>query len=176
MNFCSECGHKVVLKTPEDDHRPRFVCENCQTIHYQNPRVITGTLPVAPDGRILLCKRNIEPRKDYWTLPGGFMENGETTIEGALRETYEESCVKAINPELLSIISLPNWNQVHVFYRVDMPDFSFQLTPESNDIQLLTEAEIPWEQIAFRTVSKTLKHYFNIQKQRFFVLNDHIQL
>lgn len=176
MNYCSECGQEVVVKTPEDDHRPRFVCEHCNTIHYQNPRIITGTLPVAPDGRVLLCRRNIEPRKNYWTLPGGFMENGETTIEGALRETAEESCVKAINPELLSIISLPNWNQVHVFYRVDMPDFSYELTPESNEIELFSEAQIPWDHIAFRTVAKTLKHYFAIQDQPFFVLNDHIQL
>ena len=128
MNYCSVCGTAVELKTPEDDHRPRHVCPSCHTIHYSNPKLITGTLPVAPDGRILLCKRNIEPRKNYWTLPAGFMENGETTIEGALRETFEESHVKAINPKLLSIISLPAWDQVHLFYRVDMPDFSFSTT------------------------------------------------
>lgn len=176
MNYCSHCGHKVVLKTPEDDHRPRYVCDHCQTIHYQNPRIITGTLPVAPDGRVLLCRRNIEPRKHFWTLPGGFMENGETTIEGALRETFEESRIKALNPQLLSVISLPNWDQVHIFYRVDMPDFQYEITPESYEIELFNEETLPWDQLAFRTVSKTLKYYFEKSPGPHDVLNDHIEL
>ncbi|MDX1343500.1 MAG: NUDIX hydrolase [Reinekea sp.] len=176
MNYCSECGHTVTLKIPEDDHRPRYVCDRCNTIHYQNPRLITGTLPVAPDGRVLLCKRNIEPRKNYWTLPAGFMENGESTIEGALRETYEESRVKAINPTLLSVISLPSWDQVHLFYLVDMPDFQFATTPESCEVALFTEADIPWSDIAFKTVGRTLRHYFASSRDSLTVLNDHIHL
>lgn len=174
MNFCSNCGERVIERIPEDDNRLRYICEHCSTIHYQNPRLITGTLPVAPDGRILLCKRNIEPRKDFWTLPAGFMENGETTIQGALRETYEEARVSAINPSLLSIISLPQYDQVHVFYLVDMPDFSFETTPESNAVDLFSKSDIPWDQIAFRTVTKTLLHYFDESFQTNRVLNSHI--
>lgn len=174
MNFCSECGSTVSLKMPEDDHRERFVCDQCHTIHYQNPRIITGTLPVAPDGRILLCKRNIEPRLNFWTLPAGFMENGETTIEGALRETYEEARVEAINPQLLSMISLPQYNQVHVFYRVDMPDYSFSTTPESNAVALYNQDEIPWDTLAFRTVEATLRHFISSALDKPAVLNSHI--
>jgi len=176
MKFCNECGHSVSVKIPEGDNRPRHICNHCNTIHYQNPRLITGTLPIAPDGRILLCRRNIEPRKDYWTLPAGFMENNETTIEGALRETYEESRVKAINPRLFSIISLPAWDQVHLFYLVDMPDFNYSRTPESNDVSLFTHTDIPWEQLAFKTVSRTLNHYLSQESSMISVLNDHIDL
>ena len=128
MKFCSNCGAPVEWKIPQADNRHRHVCGNCHTVHYSNPRLITGTVPVAPDGRVLLCRRNIEPRKNYWTLPAGFMENGETTVEGALRETYEEAMVNGVNPQLLSIISLASWDQVHLFYRIDMPDFSFSTT------------------------------------------------
>jgi ADP-ribose pyrophosphatase YjhB (NUDIX family) len=175
MKFCSECGHSVTLKVPEDDNRARFVCDQCQTIHYQNPRLITGTLPIAPDGRILLCRRNIEPRKNYWTLPAGFMENGETTVEGALRETYEESRVKGLNPRLLSIISLPAWDQIHLFYQVDMPDFHFETTPESNDVRLFKHSDIPWDELAFRTVERSLKYYLSNPSSTD-VLNDSITL
>ncbi|MEX0623709.1 NUDIX hydrolase [Saccharospirillum sp.] len=159
MNFCSQCGHRVRFDTPDMDNRPRFMCDQCGTVHYQNPRVITGTLPVAPDGRILLCRRAIEPRHGYWTLPAGFMENGETTVEGALRETVEESCVSGHNPQLLSIVSLPDFDQVHVFYRIDMPDYSFETTPESSEVVLFNHQDIPWEEIAFLTVKVTLEHY-----------------
>lgn len=176
MKFCSECGHTVTIKTPSGDHLPRFVCERCETIHYRNPRVITGTVPIAPDGRILLCRRNIEPRRNYWTLPAGFMENGETTVQGALRETMEESCVAGNNPQLLSVISLPAFDQVHMFYQIDMPDFSFSTTPESNDVQLYEPNNLPWSDIAFRTVERTLKHYLHLQTAPFEVLNDHIEL
>ena len=175
MKFCSDCGQSVVFKKPDGDHLPRYVCEHCDAIHYQNPRLITGTLPIAPDGRILLCKRNIEPQKNLWTLPAGFMENQESTVEGALRETFEESRVKAMNPRLLSIISLPEWNQVHLFYRVDMPDFNFETTPESNAIELFFIEDIPWGELAFKTVERTLKHYIANQTNPNNVLNDHIQ-
>jgi len=159
MNFCSHCGQPVRFDIPDMDNRPRYLCDQCGTIHYQNPRLITGTLPVAPDGRILLCKRAIEPRLGYWTLPAGFMENGETTVEGALRETEEESRVNGRNPTLLSMISLPEFDQVHVFYRVDMPNFEFDTTPESSVVDLFEVGDIPWEEIAFRTVSATLRHF-----------------
>lgn len=161
MNFCNQCGQSVRFAIPDMDNRPRYLCDHCGTIHYQNPRLITGTLPVAPDGRILLCKRAIEPRLGYWTLPAGFMENGETTVEGALRETEEESRVAGQNPTLLSMISLPEFDQVHVFYRVDMPSFDYSTTPESSVVDLFEIKDIPWDTIAFRTVSATLRHFLD---------------
>lgn len=176
MNFCSECGHTVTVKTPPGDHLPRYVCERCDTIHYRNPRVITGTVPIAPDGRILLCRRNIEPRKNYWTLPAGFMENGETTVQGALRETDEESCVQGQAPKLISVISLPAFDQVHMFYQVAMPDFRFSTTPESNAVELYDPDALPWSEIAFRTVERTLRHYLELRDRPFYVLNDHIEM
>lgn len=172
MKFCSVCSYEVVWQIPEDDNRHRYVCPNCKTVHYQNPRLITGTLPIAPDGRILLCRRNIEPRFNYWTLPAGFMENGETTEQGALRETYEEAKVNAEQPRLLSVISLPDFNQVHMFYLVNMPDFHYATTAESNAVELFTHNDIPWEQLAFRTVAKTLKHYLGLAGEEHWVLND----
>ncbi|MEJ2072419.1 MAG: NUDIX domain-containing protein [Reinekea sp.] len=131
-------------------------------------------MPIAPDGRILLCKRNIEPRKDFWTLPAGFMENGETTLEGALRETLEEAALTPESPRLISIISLPKWNQVHLFYQVSMVDYQYSTTPESNAVELFSKDDIPWQELAFLTVDKTLKHYFNCLEQGFSVLNDDI--
>jgi len=147
------------------DNRPRYLCDHCGSIHYQNPRLITGTLPVAPDGRILLCRRAIEPRLGYWTLPAGFMENGETVVEGALRETLEESMVKGQNPVLLSMISLPEFDQVHVFYRVNMPDFDFSITQESSEVALFELNDLPWQEIAFRTITSTLEHYLKVRDQ-----------
>ncbi|WP_320824369.1 NUDIX hydrolase [Reinekea sp.] len=177
MNFCPLCGYPVEQLIPKHDNRLRHVCSHCHTVHYHNPRLITGTLPLAPDGRLLLCCRNIEPRKDYWTLPGGFMENGETTVAGALRETYEEARVAAVNPRLLSVISLPAYDQIHLFYLVDMPDFSFATTPESHTVQLFALDEIPWERLAFRTVKRTLEHFLEFSSAATPpVLNDHIQL
>ncbi|TXR53327.1 NUDIX hydrolase [Reinekea thalattae] len=171
MNFCSACGQPVIFKIPEGDNRPRYVCDHCQTIHYQNPRAITLTLPIAPDGRILLCKRNIEPQKNYWTLPGGFMENDESTLQGALRETWEEARVKADTGELFAVISVPKWHQVHLFYRIQMPDFSFAATEESSEVKLFNETEIPWSSLAFKTVECALKHYLELPKAGFSVLN-----
>lgn len=101
------------------------------------------------------------------------MENGETTIEGALRETYEEARVKGLNPRLFSVISLPAWNQIHLFYRVDMPDFSFETTPESNDVRLFSESDIPWDSLAFRTVIATIQHHINLKEGSITVLNAH---
>ena len=158
MKYCSQCGHKVVLRVPEDDHRIRSVCTHCDHIHYENPRVITGTLPVW-QGKIMLCKRGIEPRLGYWTLPGGFLENDESLVEGALRETAEEACAHVSPSQLLSIISLPAVNQIHCFYLADMTSADFAITPESTEIELVDIDDIPWDNIAFRTVKKTLEHY-----------------
>ncbi len=174
MKFCSQCGHKVTMQVPENDNRLRAVCSHCDTVHYKNPHLITGTVPVAPDGRILLCRRAIEPQLGLWTLPAGFMENGESTIEGALRETLEESMVQGENPRLLSLISLPQWNQVHVFYRISMVNFSFAPTEESTEVKLFTQEEIPWDELAFETVEFTIKHHYETLGKNDTVLNTEI--
>lgn len=158
MKYCSECATPVEFSIPEGDSVPRFHCPTCHTIHYQNPRLITGTLPVW-QGRVLLCRRSIEPRHGYWTLPGGFMENGETLEEGALRETVEEACNEPELAQMLSAISLPQFNQVHIFYLARMRTADVAPTPESSEVVLFEPEQIPWTDIAFRTVFRTLEHY-----------------
>jgi len=160
MNFCTSCGSAVALKIPQGDDRERFVCISCETIHYVNPRVIVGCLPVY-EGKVLLCKRAIEPRMGYWTLPAGFMENGETTPQGAARETWEEARAKVSQLELYRVFDVPYISQVYMFYRCDLDDGVFGVGPESLETALYTEAEIPWDEIAFPVVKETLREYFS---------------
>ena len=163
MKFCSECAHPVSVLIPPDDNRPRHVCEKCGTVHYQNPKMVVGSIPVwERDGetRILLCRRAIEPRYGYWTLPAGFMENDETTGEAALRETLEEAGARIDLHELFSLLNVPHVQQVHLFYRATLLDLDYQAGTESLEVQLFTEAEIPWSDIAFPTVAHTLKYFF----------------
>jgi ADP-ribose pyrophosphatase YjhB (NUDIX family) len=159
MKFCSACGIEVVLEVPSGDNRPRYCCRGCSTIHYQNPKLVVGTVTVHED-RVLLCRRAIEPRHGYWTLPAGFMENGETTGEGAARETLEEAGARIDLGDLYSVIDVPHVEQVHVFYRATLLHLDFEPGPESLEARLFSEAEIPWEEIAFRTVGQTLRWYF----------------
>ena len=159
MKFCTSCGSSVTLIIPEGDDRERFVCSSCELIHYTNPRVIVGCVPVYGD-RVLLCKRAIEPRKGYWTLPAGFMENGETTLQGAARETWEEAEAKVSNLELYRVFDVPYINQVYMFYRCDVDDGRFGVGPESLECGLYTENEIPWDDIAFPVVYEALKEFF----------------
>lgn len=158
MKFCSQCATQLQFILPPDDHIKRHVCPNCHFIHYQNPRLIVGTLPVF-EGKILLCRRGIEPKQGFWTIPGGFMENGESTVEGAKRESIEEAGININVGQLLSNISLPQYDQVHQFYFATMLDDAFTLTPESTEIRLFDIKDIPWQDIAFKTVVATLKHY-----------------
>lgn len=163
MKFCSECAHPVSLMVPPDDNRPRYVCSQCGTIHYQNPKMVIGSIPVWDhdgDTRILLCKRAIEPRYGYWTLPAGFMENNETTSEAAIRETEEEAGARVEIHELFSLLNVPHVHQVHMFYRATLLDLDYAAGTESLDVQLFREAEIPWDDIAFPTVAYTLKYFF----------------
>jgi ADP-ribose pyrophosphatase YjhB (NUDIX family) len=160
MKFCSECAQPISRLIPEGDNRQRYVCISCDTIHYQNPRIVAGTLPTH-QGQVLLCKRAIEPRKGYWTLPAGFMENGETTEEGALRETLEEANARVKHPRLYSMITVPHINQVHIFFHGELADLDFSCGPESLEVQLFEESDIPWQELAFPTTSKTLKHFFS---------------
>lgn len=164
MKFCTGCGNTVELKIPNGDDRERFVCTSCEYIHYVNPRVIVGCLPVY-EGKVLLCKRAIEPRLGYWTLPAGFMENGETTPQGAARETWEEARAKVSKLELYRIFDVPYISQVYMFYRCDLDDGEFGVGPESLETGLYAEDEIPWSEIAFPVVREALTEYFEDARQ-----------
>ena len=158
MKFCSNCAAPVARRTPPGDNLPRWVCEHCGTIHYQNPLMVVGTVPEHA-GRILLCRRAIEPRYGYWTLPAGFMENDESVAQAALRETLEEAGARIELQAPFSMISVPRVNQVHVFYRARVLDLEFGPGEESLEVALYDEAAIPWDEIAFRTVATTLRHW-----------------
>ncbi|GAC1407357.1 MAG: NUDIX hydrolase [Burkholderiaceae bacterium] len=163
MKFCSECACPVSLQVPPDDNRERFVCENCGVVHYENPKLVIGTIPVWDDGDqpcVLLCRRAIEPRHGYWTLPAGFMENGETTSEGAARETLEEAGARIELHELFSMLNVPSIHQVHLFYRATLLDLDYAAGTESLEVRLFSESDIPWSEIAFQTVSQTLRYFF----------------
>ncbi|WGG51624.1 NUDIX hydrolase [Rugamonas sp. DEMB1] len=160
MKFCSECAHPVELAVPAGDNRPRYVCASCATIHYQNPKMVLGTLPVwEGDGelKILLCKRAIEPRRGYWTLPAGFMENNETTAEAAIRETVEEAGANIELGPLFSLLNVARVHQVHMFYLATLRDLDFAPGEESLDVQMFSEAQIPWDDLAFPTTRTTLE-------------------
>lgn len=159
MKFCPSCGAAVVRRVPPGDSMPRDVCDDCGTIHYSNPKMVLGCVPEW-EGRLLLCRRAIEPRYGYWTLPAGFMENGETAGEAALRETLEEAGARVQLLDAYSMVSVPFVNQVHVFYRARLLDLEFRPGVESLEVALFEEAKIPWKDIAFRTVGLTLRHWF----------------
>jgi ADP-ribose pyrophosphatase YjhB (NUDIX family) len=171
MKFCSACAREVVFEVPAGDNRQRYCCLGCGAIHYQNPRLVVGTVTVWED-KVLLCKRAIEPRHGYWTLPAGFMENGETTGEGAARETLEEAGARIDLGELYSMIDVPHVEQVHVFYRATLLHLDFEPGPESLEARLFSEAEIPWDDIAFRTVGQTLRWFFEDRRAGSFVLHN----
>jgi len=160
MKFCSECGAPVELRQPADDNRERHVCTACSTIHYQNPKLIVGAIPEWEDGRILLCRRAIEPRHGLWTLPAGFMENGETTPEAAARETLEEANAQVQIGDLYSMYNIPYINQVYLLFRARLLNLDFSPGTESLEVALFAERDIPWDRLAFRAVSLTLKDYF----------------
>lgn len=163
MKFCSECAYPVSLQIPIDDNRLRYVCSHCQIIHYQNPKIVVGSIPIwkhKNESNILLCRRAIEPNYGYWTLPAGFMENGETTTDAAIRETQEEAGARIQLGELFSLINVPHAHQVHFFYRSDLLDLNYTAGIESLEVALFTEKEIPWSKIAFTTVKYTLRFYF----------------
>lgn len=158
--FCSQCGSAVEHRIPTDgDTRVRAICPSCTTVHYQNPLNVVGCIPVTDDGRILLCKRNIEPRRGKWTLPAGFMELGETTAEGAARETDEEAGADIEMGRLFSVISVPRVGQVHLFYCARLRSERFNPGHETMQAHLFALQDIPWDELAFRTVSTTLERY-----------------
>jgi ADP-ribose pyrophosphatase YjhB (NUDIX family) len=167
MNYCSNCGNSVTQRIPQGDNRPRFVCDNCETIHYQNPCIITGFLPTY-EGKVLLCKRAIEPRYGLWTLPAGFMENGETTLQAALRETWEEALAEVESEGLYAIFNMPKINQVYIMFRGELKNTAVGPGEESLEVALFDEHEIPWDELAFDVMRKTLELYYqDIKKGEF---------
>jgi ADP-ribose pyrophosphatase YjhB (NUDIX family) len=170
LNYCPNCSAKVSLKIPEGDNRERYVCDSCNTIHYSNPNVVVGTLPAFED-KILLCKRAIEPRVGLWTVPAGFLENGESLLQGAWRETKEETQAEVDMKEILTIFNIPQINQIYVIYRANIEDNSFGPTSESLDVKLFSYDEVPWEELAFPFVPKTINHYYECLKTKKFNLH-----
>ena len=159
MKFCSSCGSHLVEKIPRDDDRRRHVCPSCDTVHYQNPKIVTGCLPVWEDS-VLLCRRAIEPRSGYWTVPAGFMELDETVEQGAVRETWEEARAHVEIQAPYSMFNLPHVNQLYVIYRARLKNLDFRPGPESEDVRLFAEQDIPWDDLAFGTVRQTLRFFF----------------
>lgn len=164
MKFCSQCGSPVEIRVPDGDTRLRAVCTACAEIHYVNPKMVLGTIPVWGD-QVLLCRRAIEPRLGLWTLPAGFMEINESTAQGAMRETMEEAGARVELGPLFSVFDIPHVDQVHIFYLAKLKDLDYAAGPESLEVRLFREDEIPWDSIAFRTITATLKFYFHDRRK-----------
>jgi ADP-ribose pyrophosphatase YjhB (NUDIX family) len=159
MKYCSQCGHNLSFTIPPGDDRGRFVCDACGVIHYQNPRVVVGCIP-AYEGCVLLCRRAIEPRHGLWTLPAGYLENGETLAACAERETREEAGARIGELEPYLMFNICHIHQIYLMFRARLMDLDFKAGQESLEVKLFAEEEIPWDQIAFRVISATLTTYF----------------
>lgn len=163
MNYCSQCGSPVKFEIPEADNRPRHICTQCHYIHYSNPKLVAGCLPVFEE-KILLCKRAIEPRNGYWTLPAGYMENGESTRHAAQRETLEEANARVSDLQLYTITSVIPVSHVQLIYLAQLDDLNFSAGDETTDVRLFSEHEIPWDHLAFQTIRNALHFYFEDRK------------
>ncbi|MFZ0485755.1 MAG: NUDIX hydrolase [Arenicellales bacterium] len=170
MNYCSNCGEPVVVRVPEGDTLPRYVCDHCDAIHYQNPKIVAGCIPVWED-RILLCKRGIEPQLGRWTLPAGFMENGETVQQAAARETMEEALAQVADLELFGMFNIPHVSQVYVIFRARMPERKFAPGQESLSCDLVTEEQIPWAEIAFPVIDRSLRLFLEDRRNGRFAIH-----
>lgn len=159
MKYCSVCGSGVRVGVPAGDNRPRHICDQCGTIHYHNPKIVAGCIAHWED-KVLMCRRAIEPRLGLWTVPAGFMENGETTYEGAVRETLEEANARVAVDDLYVTVNLPHINQVYMLFRGRLLDLEFSPGEESLEVELLGEDEMPWNEMAFPTVTEALRLYF----------------
>jgi ADP-ribose pyrophosphatase YjhB (NUDIX family) len=160
MNFCSQCGSRVELRVPPGDHLPRYMCDACGAIHYENPKLVVGCVP-EHEGQILICRRAIEPRLGFWTIPAGFMENGETLQQAAARECHEEALATVQIGSLLTIVHVLHAHQVHVFFRAALPAPSYGPGPESLEVQLVNPERIPWGDLAFPSTTETLRRYLD---------------
>lgn len=158
MKHCASCGALVTRKIPTGDNRDRWVCDNCKTVHYQNPRIVVGCVPER-DGRILLCRRAIEPRYGYWTVPAGFMELGETLREGAARETLEEACAEVRIGHLFASVDVVAAGQLHLFFTAELLG-GYDAGDESLEVALFREEDVPWDEIAFLSGTYALRKYF----------------
>lgn len=163
MNYCSNCGATVTLGIPPGDDRPRHICEACQTIHYQNPKMVVGCIPELED-KILLCRRAIEPRYGKWTFPAGYLENGETVSEGAKRETFEEARAGVEDLSLYALLNLAFINQVYLIFRGRLSDWDHMPGRESLEVRLYQLEEIPWEELAFPVIREALRLYCEDRK------------
>ena len=159
MNFCSNCGGSLAYRIPPEDDRPRFVCNSCHLIHYQNPKLVVGCIPEW-NGKILLCRRAIPPRYGKWTIPAGYLENGETVSEGAIRETLEEAGAKVDNLVPYALLNLAFINQVYLIFRCRLTDPKFFPGNESLEVKLYREEDIPWQDIAFPVIGEALRLYY----------------
>ena len=159
INFCNQCGHAVEFRIPSDDSRPRAICPSCEFIQYSNPKLVVGCL-LSHHGKVLLCQRDIEPRINYWTLPAGYMENHESTIEGALREAKEEACAVGQNMRLFAVYDLPRISHVYMLYAGELAQGIAQAGDETKAVALLEEADIPWDQMAFSVMTEALQRHF----------------
>jgi ADP-ribose pyrophosphatase YjhB (NUDIX family) len=162
MKFCHQCASPIILRIPDGDDKERHCCDSCSSVFYQNPKNVVGTLPVY-EGKVLLCRRAIEPRLGKWTLPAGYMENGESSLSGAVRETMEEAGAEVIlsADSLYTLYNLPTINQVYMFFRAELANLDFYAGAESLEVALFSEQEIPWGEIAFTVVQSTLELYFD---------------
>jgi len=162
MKFCHQCAGSLILRIPQGDDKPRHCCSKCEAIFYLNPKNVVGTLSFFED-KVLLCKRAIQPRIGKWTLPAGYMENGESSLDGAIRETQEEAGASVIveSDSLYTLFNLPKINQVYIFFRTELANLNFSAGIESQEVALFSEAEVPWAEIAFPVVKSTLEHYFD---------------
>lgn len=159
MNYCSHCGASVTHRVPVGDNLPRHVCDQCGRVHYQNPKIVAGCV-VECGSRLLLCRRAIEPRRGLWTIPAGFMENGETATQAAIRETLEEACARVEAVSLYGVYNIPHINQVYLMFRARLATADFAPGPESLDVTLFAEHEIPWDELAFAVVARMLRRYY----------------
>jgi ADP-ribose pyrophosphatase YjhB (NUDIX family) len=164
IRHCRACGAPTEYRIPADDNRERATCTACGTVHYENPLNVVGTVPHWDD-QVLLCRRNIEPRHGFWTLPAGFMELGETVAEGAVRETIEEAGAHIELQELFTFLNVVRVGQLHLYFRARLLDTEFAPGPETIEARLFREDEIPWDELAFRTVRVTLQHYFDDRRR-----------
>ena len=158
MNYCPNCGGSISRKIPKDDNRERAICDNCGQVHYQNPLIVVGCV-VECNGKVLLCKRAIEPRYGYWTVPAGFMELGETLANGAARETLEEACATVEMGHLFASVDIIDAGQVHLFFTGKLIG-DYGVGEESLETQLFSEEEIPWDDLAFKSGRFALKKFF----------------
>ena len=169
MKYCSACGSTVSQKIPEMDDRLRYVCDSCGMIHYENPKLVVGTLAYYQD-KVLMCKRAIEPRLGFWTLPAGFMENGESSTDGAKRETWEEAGARYEDSSLYRLFDIPYINQVYLFYLAELEYPDYEAGIESLAVELMTEEEIPWDDLAFPVIHDVLREFFDDRKRGEFIV------